>query len=307
MIENYQNEIEIEEEVISEPAEQNFATVGTVYEDGVSLIFDGTSTASDKHYKVNASVVFTAGDRVKIIKDSGTYVVEYVVGNPKQDDTVEYAESAGSAETANEAKNVTEKINNILITDIFAPDGLAVQKASDVTQRINGKLLNTIFDSNGTTVLKAKETETASRLFQSASNYLELNASRNFIPNTTSGNFTIGNNTYWWYDGFFNALKFGGNSSYHILANASRELRPSSYNTYTPYSLGTSGAYWHNAYIGSLLAMIGNSASSKIGFFGKTAIARKTVATASTSATLAQVITKLNEVIQALKDYGLFG
>jgi hypothetical protein len=59
-----------------------FATIGNVYEDGVSLVFDGTEKESQKHYKVNTSVSFKSGDRVKILPYSGTYVVEYVVGNP---------------------------------------------------------------------------------------------------------------------------------------------------------------------------------------------------------------------------------
>ena len=70
---------EIEE---TQPPEFAFATVGAVYEDGVSLIFDGETEATEKHYKVNTSVVFHAGDRVKIASDAGTYVAEYVVGNP---------------------------------------------------------------------------------------------------------------------------------------------------------------------------------------------------------------------------------
>lgn len=64
----------------------SFATVGEVFEDGVSLIFDGQEEATEKHYKVNTSVIFSAGDRVKILADSGTYVVEYVVGVPKKND-----------------------------------------------------------------------------------------------------------------------------------------------------------------------------------------------------------------------------
>ena len=62
----------------------NFATVGAVYDDGLSLIFDGQENATEKHYKCNTSVAFKAGDRVKIMQDSGTYVVEYVVGAPKK-------------------------------------------------------------------------------------------------------------------------------------------------------------------------------------------------------------------------------
>ena len=63
-------------------SEPNFATIGEVFEDGVSLIFDGSEAATEKHYKVNTSVLFSPGDRVKILADSGTYVVEYVVGSP---------------------------------------------------------------------------------------------------------------------------------------------------------------------------------------------------------------------------------
>lgn len=65
-----------------EPESASFATIGAILADGVTLIFDGTATASTKHYKVNRSAAFAAGDRVKIIRDSGTYIVEYPVGNP---------------------------------------------------------------------------------------------------------------------------------------------------------------------------------------------------------------------------------
>ena len=62
----------------------SFATIGAVYQDGVSLIFDGTEEESEKHYKCNTSVPFRSGDRVKLAADSGTYVAEYVVGAPMQ-------------------------------------------------------------------------------------------------------------------------------------------------------------------------------------------------------------------------------
>lgn len=80
MIESYQEEKALE---FHEPEDATFATIGAVYADGVSLIFDGSEQASQKHYKVNSFIVFAAGNRVRIIKDSGTYVVEYPVGNPK--------------------------------------------------------------------------------------------------------------------------------------------------------------------------------------------------------------------------------
>ena len=75
---------EAESLAIPEPQDATFATIGEVHDDGVTLIFDGQTTATEKHYKVNTSVVFNKNDRVKIIKDSGTYVVEYVVGAPSK-------------------------------------------------------------------------------------------------------------------------------------------------------------------------------------------------------------------------------
>lgn len=67
---------------MSEQEKFNFATIGQVYEDGVSLIFDGQEEPSQKHYKVNTSIRFSPGDRVKILSACGTYIVEYIVGNP---------------------------------------------------------------------------------------------------------------------------------------------------------------------------------------------------------------------------------
>lgn len=64
-------------------AEFQFAIVGGVYEDGLSLIFPGQTTASEKHYFCNTAIRFQAGQRVKVIQDSGTWVVEYPVGYPQ--------------------------------------------------------------------------------------------------------------------------------------------------------------------------------------------------------------------------------
>lgn len=58
------------------------AVVGAVNTDGVTLIFPGEDEAGEKNYKCNAAVKLSAGDRVKIVKDSGTYLVEYPIGAP---------------------------------------------------------------------------------------------------------------------------------------------------------------------------------------------------------------------------------
>lgn len=77
----------------------NFATIKAVHDDGVTLSFDDGSE-SQKHYKVNSGVVFNAGDRVRILKDNGTYVVEYVVGRPIK------AINAGSANKLSTARQI---------------------------------------------------------------------------------------------------------------------------------------------------------------------------------------------------------
>lgn len=92
-------------------------------------------------------------------------------------------------------------------------------------------------------------------------------------------------------------VRMGGSTSYYILANTSRELRPYSTSTSYPCYLGTSSYYWHYAYIGSNTTKIGNSTSSKLGFFSTAPVARQTVSNTATVATL----------ITALKKYGLIG
>ena len=88
-----------------------------------------------------------------------------------------------------------------------------------------------------------------------------------------------------------------GTSSYYIVMNSSREFRPSSSGSTYPFYLGTSSYYWHYAYIGSNTVKLGNSTSSKLGFFSATPVSRQTVSSSATVATL----------ITALKKYGLIG
>ena len=64
-----------------ENMQENFlATVGAVYDDGLSLILEGQTEATTKHYKCNTSATFAAGDRVKVARISGSYTAEYAAG-----------------------------------------------------------------------------------------------------------------------------------------------------------------------------------------------------------------------------------
>lgn len=68
----------------SEPAEGklSLATVYSVGEDGLRLIFDGQTEATQKSYKQLASYSSpTEGDRVVVMKMSGTCIVMGVIGN----------------------------------------------------------------------------------------------------------------------------------------------------------------------------------------------------------------------------------
>lgn len=77
-------------EIPDENLPENFlATVGAVYDDGLSLVLEGQTEATTKHYRCNTSVKFAAGDRVKVARISGSYVVEYVVGPPSSGGTTE--------------------------------------------------------------------------------------------------------------------------------------------------------------------------------------------------------------------------
>ena len=80
MIRNYQEEQALK----TKPSEEmTFAKIAQVYSDGVTLIFPGETAASKKRYKTNTSVLFKAGDKVRVIKKNGTYIVEYAIGNPR--------------------------------------------------------------------------------------------------------------------------------------------------------------------------------------------------------------------------------
>lgn len=103
-----------------EVQDASFATVAAIYDDGVTLIFDGMEEATEKRYQTNSFIVFNVGDRVRVIKDSGTYVVEYPIGPPRKSFSVDYATnasnagyatSAGTADRANTANSTNSASN----------------------------------------------------------------------------------------------------------------------------------------------------------------------------------------------------
>lgn len=98
------------------------------------------------------------------------------------------------------------------------------------------------------------------------------------------------------------------NSSYAYLRPA-QQLQ-AGYTGGSSYAyLGDSTHYFRAGYVNEMYTgaynRIGHSASAKVGFFGTSPIVKKTVNTVATSAASSTIAGKVNEVINALKGYGL--
>lgn len=106
-----------------------------VYADGISLQFDGSTAPSAKHYKCNAAIKFEAGQRVRIIKDSGTYVVEYPVGAPL---TKLHADTAGTATSANTANSAATAAGIKNTETTYADIELRMNYTNQLEYRLKG-------------------------------------------------------------------------------------------------------------------------------------------------------------------------
>lgn len=144
------------------------------------------------------------------------------------------------------------------------------------------------------------------KLYLSSNCYLTASAGKLCVNGTAIG----GSDTTTSFAG--KELKMGGSTSYYIIASTARELKPSASGTTYPFYLGTSSLYWHYAYLGSNTAKIGSAASSKIGFFAGTPIARQTLSSTSqnmgySTATASNYLKILNNLVGILSKYGLIG
>lgn len=144
------------------------------------------------------------------------------------------------------------------------------------------------------------------KLYLSSNCYLTASAGKLCVNGTAIG----GSDTTTSFAG--KELKMGGSTSYYIIASTARELKPSASGTTYPFYLGTSSLYWHYAYLGSNTAKIGSSASSKIGFFAGSPIARQTLSSTSqnmgySTATASNYLKILNNLVGILSKYGLIG
>ena len=244
MVENYQ-----QEQTLKEPETPNytFATIGQIYDDGMSLIFPGAEGPSEKHYKANLYCKFEAGQRVYIAKDSGTYVVLFPVGisGSKQvvSDSAKTAETATKADTANTADS-----------------------AKTANQANSSKKLTT----SRSITLSGAVTGSGS-----------FDGSQNVTINTSMGSGTVSRATT--ADRWTNSrrLTISGDATGYVSMNGSSDV--------------------------TLSVDVTRHSGRTLGFFGVAPITKRGVSNLASSATLAQTITKLNELIDDLQAYGLIG
>ena len=141
LIQSYQEEQQL---IGKEPENCNFATVAAVEPTGLRLRFDGEEEASEKLYKCNAFVVFKVDDRVRIVKDSGTYVVEYPVGNPLQEFRADVAAEADHATTADSATTAERAA-----TAETATSAATATNAANATNATNATTANRAYSADG--------------------------------------------------------------------------------------------------------------------------------------------------------------
>ena len=303
--------------VMTEP-EVRFATVGAVYSDGVTLIFDGQEAATEKHYKCNTTILFHAGDRVKIASDSGTYVVEYIIGSPGADAPIPRGGSSGqvlakksSTDGDVEWKNITQSNTGKLPTGGTA--GQYLKKSSATDYAAEWATLGGTLPTGGTAGQYLKknsasdysaEWATISGLLPSggtAGQYLKKSSAANYAVEWASAP-TTSTTT--------DKLTGSGTSNSATL-NSSRQLVPAASSSLYAHSLGSSVSPWYNIYIGGGTMSFGTN-SSKLAFFGGTAQSKLTMSTSSanmgySAATASNYLTILNNVVGILKKYGLIG
>ena len=288
------NELELEEEETEELEGEEWnielATVAAVGGTGVKLTIDGDEEAGDKYYKVNAGQLFAVGDRVKIHKNSGTYVVEFVVGSPMSRYPIPSGGSDGQVLMKDGANNYAVKWGSVsshgipsggssgqFLSKVNATD-YNVQWSDAPHDLPSGGSDGQVLTKNGSTNYSVKWANVPHELPSGGTN-------GQVLLKDGSTNYSV----KWGNAPAVSALTSG---SYTVTYNGSA-LYPSNTST----ALGHSSYYFNGCYLkGSMRFGDSSYNPNAIGFFGTTPHSKVTTITTSSS---------LANVIQALKDYGL--
>lgn len=305
---------------VVEPEEENqeeivLATVAEVTADGVKITIDGSEEAGEKEYKVNSSQLIKPGDRVKIHKNSGTYLIEYVIGSPMERYPIPPGGSSGQVLTKDGSNDFTVKWANAHGVPSGGTSGYVLAKNSGTDYDLtwaqphwlpsggtNGQVLakSSAADYSVAWVDAGQGVPTGGTTGQALTKKSNTNYDLQWsdikgIPSggTTGQVLKKSSNTNY-------AVEWGAapsptalsNGSYTVTCASNGFLYPSSGNI----SLGSNNGYWYNCYIkGSMRFGDSSYSPNAIGFFGKTPVSKQTL---YSSSTLANVIT-------LLQNYGL--
>ena len=309
-----------EDEVAAEEQEEIIlATVtGVSTANGIQIKADGDEEGGTKYYKGNAMQLFKTNDRVKIRKVAGTYLIDYVVGDPMARYPVPAGGSDGQVLTKDGSTAYAVKWTTPHGIPSGGTSGQVLAKSSDNNYAVGWVTLHGI-PSGGSSGQYLKKSSglnyevtwgdapnslptggSAGQMLTkiNATNYnVQWSDPPHGIPSGgTSGQYLkkSSNNNY---DVEWATISVGSVSK---LVNGSRELQLSSGGIVTGASttynvqLGSSTIPISGCYISGTLHL-GTSTSNTLAFFGSTGSSKKTVGSSGTLASL----------ISALQAYGL--
>lgn len=294
------------------------ATVTDVSEDGVSILIDGEDAAGEKEYRGNAAQLIEIGDRVKIRKNSGTYLIEYVIDAPMSRYPIPSGGTDGQVLTKDGANNYAVKWASIVFphelpsggsqgqvllkssgtdyavewaTKGFLPTGGAKDQVLAKTSALNYEV-NWVTPShdlptggtNGQVLTKDGSTNYSVKWADTPHELPTGGTNGQYLVKNGATNYSV----KWANAPTPTALT---NGSYTVTCSNNGFLYPSAGNI----ALGANNYYFNGCYIKGAIRLGDSTYGNTLGFFGTTPQSKQTV---SSTATLAQLI-------QALNKYGL--
>ena len=319
--ESVYEDISLEDQILSDDIPEDdseeiaLATISSVGANGVTIQLDGSSSAGTKEYKVNAGVLLKAGDRVKVHKNAGTYLIEYAVGAPMSRYPIPSGGSDGQMLVKDGAGGSAVKWETPHGLPSGGSQGQVLRKSAATDYSVEWATVAGI-PSGGAKDQYLKKT--------SASNYevawadpphdlptggtngqvLTKDGTANYsvkwadvpheLPTGGTANQVLTKNSSTNYD-----VKWAAAPSPSALSNGSYSVTCANNGFFYPsagqISLGASSYYFNGCYIKGAMRLGDSTYGNTLGFFGTTPQSKQTV---STSATLTQLI-------QALNKYGL--
>ena len=285
----YEMEQADDEKIIDDETDIILATIKAVSSTGVTILVDGDEEASSKEYKTNAAQHFASGDRVKIIKNSGTYLVEYVIGSPMSRYPIPAGGNDGQVLTKDGATSYAVKWAASHGIPSGGTAGQVLAKSASTDYSVSWADIPHELPSGGTSgQVLAKN---------SGSNYdvkwVTIESAHGIPSGGTTGQYLVksSNANYAVEWGSAPATDRLTSSAKHVIYNGSALYADAT------SSLGSSNYYWNGCYLSGAIRL-GNSAyNSTLGFFGTTPQNQQRVSSSATLSTL----------ISALQKYGLIG